>query len=207
MLGKPWLLDLYCGAGGAAMGYYRAGFEIVGVDIAPQPHYPFRFIKADAIEYLRIYGHRFDCIHASPPCQRFSKTQRIYNLDHPDLIQLTRSAMPKVPYVIENVPGAPLIKPVTLCGHFFKLGTYRHRLFESNVTLTPPPHQKHDRPLAKMGRAPRNSEMMHVVGHFSDINRASRAMGIWWMTRSEITQAIPPAYTEFIGKQLMVQLL
>ncbi len=203
MMNKPRLLDLFCGAGGCSMGYHRAGFEVVGVDIAPQPNYPFEFIQADAMEFSSRYGREFDVIHASPPCQRFSKSQRIRGRDHPDLISATRDAMPRdVPWIIENVPGSPLNHPVILCGYSFGLRTYRHRLFESSELIVSPPHRIHDIPTTKMGRTPQDGEMMHVVGHFSGLSSAREAMGIDWMTSKELSQAIPPAYTEWIGKQL-----
>ena len=199
----PLLLDLFCKAGGAGVGYHRAGFDVVGVDIAPQPNYPFDFVQADAIEYLLKDGKRFDAIHASPPCQAYSNAAKIMKRKHPDLIERTRAAMPMKPWVIENVEGSPLIDPITLCGGMFGLGTYRHRLFESSIRLTEPEHRPHDRPTTKMGRPPRRDEMMHVVGNFSGVAAARVAMGIDWMTRDELREAIPPAYTEWIGRQLL----
>jgi C-5 cytosine-specific DNA methylase len=142
---RPRLLDLFCGAGGAAMGYARAGFEVVGVDIAPQPRYPFEFHLEDALEFLplrRIWGD-FDAIHASPPCQRWTRAQNAaQNADgHPDLITPLRPLLEAtgLPYVIENVVGAPLRDPVKVCGLSLGLGVKRHRLFESNVSLFVPP--------------------------------------------------------------------
>lgn len=196
------LLDLFCGAGGCSVGYSRAGLDVVGVDFQPQPNYPFEFIQADAIEYLRAEGHRYDAIHASPPCQAYSNTQRIRSKRHPAMLDVVRNAMPPKPWVIENVTDAPLIDPIVLCGHSFGLGTYRHRLFESSINLVAPPHRVHNLPITKMGRKPKPGEMMHVVGNFSGVNAARLAMGIDWMTRDELKQAIPPAYTEFIGLQL-----
>ena len=143
---RPRLLDLFCGAGGAGMGYSRAGFEVVGVDIAPQKHYPFEFHQADALEYLAQHGAEFDAIHASPPCQRYSAithAKRTEN-NYPDLIPSTREALIKCdrPYVIENVPRAPLINPLILCGTMFDLHVIRHRLFEmSNSIYFSPPCQ------------------------------------------------------------------
>jgi site-specific DNA-cytosine methylase len=130
---KPRLLDLFCGAGGAGMGYHRAGFEVVGVDIAPQPHYPFEFHQGDALEYLAAHGHEFDAIHASPPCQRYSSIQRITKNKHkwPDLVDPVRQLLIKSgkPYVIENVQGAPLRVDAFMCGSMFGLGMIRHRIF------------------------------------------------------------------------------
>lgn len=118
---RPLLLDLFCGAGGAAMGYYHAGFDIVGVDIEPQPRYPFTFHQGDALEFLTEYGHEFDAIHASPPCQRYSVASKSHNgkaVKHPALIPATRQGLKKSqrPWVIENVIGAPLMEPIILCG-------------------------------------------------------------------------------------------
>ena len=202
---RPRLLDLYCCAGGAAVGYHRAGFDVVGVDINPQPRYPFEFHQADALKYLLEHWQEFDAIHASPPCQAFTNAQRIQGRDHPDYVAATRSAFELVgkPWIIENVPGAPLNNPVELCGAMFGLTTYRHRLFESNVQLTTPAHPAHEAPTAKMGRRPKPGEFMHVVGHFSGVNEARHAMGIDWMTRDEMSEAIPPAFTEHLGKQLI----
>ena len=135
---KPKLLDLFCGAGGASMGYSRAGFEVVGVDIKPQPNYPFEFIQADAIEYLDNC-YKFDVIHASPPCQKFSGMQHIHkNKDkHPDLITPTVKFLDKLnlPYVIETVIGAPLRIDLLLCGTMFELPIRKHRIFTSNIPM------------------------------------------------------------------------
>ena len=140
------LLDLFCGAGGAAMGYYRAGFDdITGVDNKPMPRYPFRFIQADALEYLAEHGHEYDVIHASPPCQRYTRAQNASKNSgaHPDLIEPIRNLLmlTKKLYVIENVIGAPLIDPKVLCGLSFGLRVRRHRLFETNFFFLVPPDQ------------------------------------------------------------------
>jgi DNA (cytosine-5)-methyltransferase 1 len=203
---KPRLLDLFCGAGGAAMGYYRAGFEVVGVDIKPQPHYPFEFHQADALIYP-LEG--FDAYHASPPCQLYSRagTQwRGQGKEYPDLINDTRTMLIATgkPYVIENVPDAPLINPTKLNGALFGMLVRRVRLFETsfNMPLVICPKEKaaHFR---KMGRPVKEGEIITPVGHFSNVPYAKRQMGIDWMTGQELTQAIPPAYTEYIGKYLM----
>ena len=199
---RPRLLDLFCGAGGAAMGYHRAGFEVVGVDINPQPHYPFEFHRTDAMTFP-LDG--FDAIHASPPCQAYTKARKLQGNTHPDLVGPTRELLEKtgVPWVIENVAGAPLKDPVTLCGTMFGLKTYRHRLFETNWELTPPAHPEHVAKQTKMGRPPVDGEFMQVVGHYSGAQAAREAMGIDWMNQREMAEAIPPAYTEFIGAQLI----
>jgi DNA (cytosine-5)-methyltransferase 1 len=205
---KPRLLDLFCGAGGAGMGYHRAGFEVVGVDIRPMPRYPFEFHQADALEYLREHGHEFDAIHASPPCQAYSMagTQwRVAGAEYPDLVEPTREALKLTgkPYVIENVPGAPLINPVILNGALFGLRVRRTRLFETSfampLVLIPPEEKSNFR----MGRPVKEGDVITPVGHFSNVAYAQRQMQIDWMGQKELAQAIPPAYTEYIGKQIM----
>lgn len=202
------LLDTYCAAGGASYGYHLAGFEVVGVDIDPQPHYPFKFYQGDAIDFIHAYGMDFDVIAGSPPCQLYTKAQRIMKNSHPDLIDPTREAMIDTgkPYIIENVPDSPLKNPVELCGAMFGLRTYRHRLFESNVDLWVPKHPKHIAPNAKMGRRVKDGEFMHIVGNFSGVPLAREIMGIDWMVRDELKEAIPPIYTKFLGDQLMEHL-
>lgn len=209
------ILDLFCCQGGAGMGYHQAGFEVVGIDLFPQTKYPFGFIQDDAIQVLKSIlkhghydGHHFDAIHASPPCQAFTNAQKLMGNEHPDLIGPTRELLEEIgkPYVIENVPGAPLNNPVELCGAMFGLGTYRHRLFETNWSLTPRQHPKHFARTTKMGRKPVDGEMMHVVGNFSGVAKAKQAMGIDWMNRDGLRESIPPAYTHFIGLQLMQHL-
>ena len=198
------LLDLYCGAGGAGMGYNRAGFEVVGVDIKPQPNYPFEFVQADALEYLREHGHKFDVIHASPPCQAHSSlTVLTSTKEHMDLIPATREALQKTgkPYIIENVPGAPLLDPLTLCGTEFGLGVARHRLFESNMMLTG--HGKCNHAGKELYTVLTKS--CRVIGDMrgpSSHEQGKKAMGVDWMTQFELGLAIPPAYTEFLGLQL-----
>lgn len=209
-MAKPKLLDLYCCQGGASKGYVDAGFDVVGVDIAPQPHYPFEFRQGDAIEFVKEYGHKFDAIHASCPCQLYSVTHHITGADQPDLIQDTREAIlpTDLPYVIENVVNAHsfLASPTLLCGAMFGLETYRHRLFETNWDLTAPPHPKHEARTTKMGRAPVEGEYMHIVGNFSGVAKGRDVMGMPWATRDGLREAIPPAYAEHIGKQLIEQL-
>lgn len=207
-MGKPRLLDLFCCAGGAGMGYHQAGFEVVGVDIEPQPRYPFPFIQADALSLDQRFLAWFDAIHASPPCQCHSLAQRIQGNDHPDLVAPVRRRLIEAgrPYVIENVEGAPLVDPVTLCGAMFGLRTYRHRLFETSFALTAPTHPEHSAPLRKMGRPVGEHEFMHVVGNFSGVALGREIMGMPWAARNELSEAIPPAYTRFIGEQLMARI-
>ena len=205
------LIDLFCGAGGAATGYYRAGFtEIVGVDIHPQPRYPFAFIQADAMTYPLDDG---DAFHASPPCQRYSAGAAKWKTsdEHPDLIAATRDRLLATgkPYVIENImPARPLLwHPVMLCGTMFGLGVFRHRLFESNVSIPRREHRPHD---GKIG----DGRFMTVTGHAGGSSKRDgwkggsvddwrRAMGIDWMVGDELAESIPPAYTEFIGRFLL----
>lgn len=199
---KPRLLDLCCCGGGASRGYAAAGFEVVGVDIECHPSYPYEFHQADALTFP-LEG--FDAIHASPPCQAFSNAQRIRDNEHPDLIAPLRERLKATgrPYVIENVVGAPLENAVELCGASFGLRVYRHRLFEANFPIVVPVHHQHQWPNAKMGRRPKPGEFMHVVGNFTDVEAAKFAMGIDRMTRDELREAIPPAYTQWIGLQML----
>lgn len=229
---KPRLLDLFCGAGGAAMGYYRAGFEVVGVDIEPQPHFPFEFHQADALIFP-LEG--YNAYHASPPCQAYSRLRHLPWLKgktYPALIEDTRRRLVATgkPWVIENVADAPLGQEygyIMLCGwSLCELPIYRHRLFESNVAMLAPAHRPHPEviyPGGKLGSrysqantvcgafgytkgVPRSfSTFVSVVGPDGTRNfpKAKEAMGIDWMTKAELTQAIPPAYTEYIGKYLL----
>lgn len=191
------------------MGYHRAGFEVVGVDIKPQPRYPFEFHQADALEYLAEHGHEFDAIHASPPCQAYSITKNIGNNKHPALIETTRIALEKTgkPFVIENVVGAPLHSPVELCGAVFGLKVYRHRLFESNVTLSQPNHRTHNDSTPRAGRGISPKGFISVAGHMGNTDYVRTAMGIDWMVGHELSQAVPPAYTEYLGFQLRAQMM
>lgn len=195
------------------MGYYRAGFNVVGVDIEPQPRYPFKFLQVDALKILRFIlatGSAYRAIHASPPCQAFTAATRVRDPSvHPDLIGPTRELLEQigVPFVIENVVGAPLRNPALLCGAMFpELRVYRHRLFETSFDFTPPSHPDHTAPITKMGRPPQPGEFMHVVGNFSGVPAARKAMGIDWMVRNELKEAIPPAFTECVGTALKAHL-
>lgn len=204
-MSSPRALDLYCGAGGASVGYHRAGFEIVGVDCVHQKNYPFEFIQADGLTYLADHGHEYDFIHESPPCQKFSTTQVIWGREYLDLLTPTREALMDsgTPYVIENVVGAPMVSPIRLCGLMFHLRVYRHRLFESNLLLFEPEHPRHTEKAAKVGRQPAEGQIMSIAGHFANIAAAREAMGISWMKRDELAQAIPPAYTFYVGRQVL----
>lgn len=189
------------------MGYYRAGFDVVGVDIKPQKNYPFEFHQADAMMFP-LEG--FDAIHASPPCQRFSTMTKRWGRSeaHPDLVDPTRQRLieTKLPYVIENVPAAPLLNPITLCGSAFGLDVRRHRIFESNVLLLAPPcnHKAQTRVVGVYGHAGGTSKRDGLS--FGGVATWRVAMGIDWMTGDELAEAIPPAYAECIGLQLVVLL-
>jgi len=215
---KPLLLDLFCCAGGAGVGYQRAGFEVVGVDIVPRPNNPLPFIQADALRLDPKFIALFDAIHASPPCQSYSDlAKRNGNGDQwPRLIEPVRELLitSGLPYVIENVEGAPLISPVVLCGTMFPgLRVLRHRLFEANFEITVPPHKRHpkvhtfDKRKSHFGKTNEWTDFVQVTGGGNcSLAAAREAMGIDWMTKGEINEAIPPAYTEFIGKQLLQHL-
>jgi DNA (cytosine-5)-methyltransferase 1 len=210
------LLDLYCGAGGAAEGYRRAGFTtIVGVDKKAQTRYPFTFVEADAIEYVKEHGHEFDAIHASPPCQHHSDLAHRTKREYPELIVPTRDALITTgrPFVIENVDGAPLVDPVVLCGTQFPgLRVLRHRLFEAGngLRLLGLPHpardplvHTHDKRKNHYGRTNEWLDYVQVTGGGNcTVAAAIDAMGIDWMTKDELNEAIPPAYTWWIGAQL-----
>lgn len=212
------MLDLFCGAGGAAMGYHLAGFqeirfqEIHGVDIKPQKHYPFTFHQGDALKYLVEHGREYDFIHASPPCQAYSvasNQMRIAGKEYPDLVKATIDLLERSGkvWIVENVPQAPM-QGVTLCGTMFGLGVFRHRIFASNVFLLVPDHLPHKGHIG-------DGEFFQVCGwgglgkgkggrvDRGHISQWRKAMGISWMSAKEITQAIPPAYTKFLGRQIL----
>jgi DNA (cytosine-5)-methyltransferase 1 len=228
-MSRPLLLDLFCGAGGAAVGYHRAGFDVVGVDILPQPRYPFPFIQGDALN-PPVDLSRFDAIHASPPCQAHTALKAMWNSRaHPELIEPTRNLLESsgLPYVIENVPGSPTRALIVLCGTMFRLGTgdaelWRHRRFETSFLpeLVPPcEHYSRRRVVGVYGGHGRDRRrgkprVCRVHGHSGGsstrdgtqqftVAERREAMGIDWMTGAELSQAIPPAYTEFIGRQLL----
>lgn len=208
------LLDLFCCAGGAARGYQLAGFHVTGVDHKPQPRYAGDvFIQADALEYVAEHGHEYDAIHASPPCQRFTAYRRKgrgVGEGYPDLIAPTRWLIGGhgIPWVIENVPGAPLRDPILLCGSMFGLDVRRHRLFETSLpgVLRPPCQHALQTPRfpAATNRRPGSRCTVEVGVWRIPLHVQQAAMGIDWMTADELSQAIPPAYTEWIGRQLVL---
>nr|QNO42113.1 hypothetical protein INBEEEIC_00015 [Methanosarcinales archaeon ANME-2c ERB4]QNO42992.1 hypothetical protein ABGNOHFO_00011 [Methanosarcinales archaeon ANME-2c ERB4] len=209
------LLDLFSGAGGAAKGYSRAGFRVTGVDIVDQPNFREKFIQADA---LKIDLSGYDAIHASPPCQGYcwgTKRHRNTGKEYPDLIEPIRLRLIEagVPYVIENVPTAPLRNPTYLEGTMFGLGVIRRRLFETNWWLPQPMRLRRKKPIWQPSKPDpsiflQKSAYCSVAGNGADgwscrVADWRVAMGIDWMTREEIKQAIPPAYTEYIGRYLL----
>lgn len=201
-------LDLFCCGGGASVGLYQAGFDVVGIDIEPQKNYPFQFIQYDVLKLPVTYLKRFDFIWASPPCQKYTKASKQWRKkgkEYPDLIQLTREKLKDSgkPYVIENVPGAPLKEPVILCGTMFDLRTYRHRLFETNFPIKQPFHPEHRHKNAKMGRKPKDGEFLQIVGHFSGVPLAREIMMLPHLNQYELAQAIPPAYSRYIAEQFL----
>lgn len=217
-MSRPKLLDLFCGAGGAAMGYHRAGFDVVGVDINPQPNYPFEFHQADARDFLAEHWRQFDAVHGSPPCQGYLNLTKLNKsmgrtAEHPTLITETRRLMviTGLPYVIENVSDAApdLLDPVRICGTGLWLPLRRHRLFESNVFLSGVrcAHSRYTEPRYWTGWRPngehRLSTVVQVYGNAGGRDEWPAAMGINWMTSAEMVESIPPAYTEHIGAQLL----
>jgi DNA (cytosine-5)-methyltransferase 1 len=219
--GAPRLLDLFCGAGGCSVGYARAGFEVHGVDVNPQPRYPYEFHQADAMTYP-LDG--FDVIHASPPCKAFNAGRnmwkgRLPDDRHTDLLTPTRARLLQqpTPWIIENTPGAPMRRDVVLCGSMFGLGVIRHRWFEVSwawFDLLPPCDHSYYTASVFGGGALSPPGGSSVNGRHTVMQQrkhvahteAAAAMGIDWMTRDELSQAIPPAYTEYIGGQLIDQI-
>ena len=227
------MLDLYCGAGGAAMGYHQAGFDVLGVDIKPQLNYPFNFVRSDALDLRSITLADYDLIHASPPCQAYSVLRRANpKAEYPDLIAPTRELLQGsgIPYVIENVPGAPLLEPIKLCGSMFSLGAEsgdgirvgrayrqlrRHRFFEMSFSIPQLSCQHNGGALGVYGGGPtgrytfengaKKDRYGRRGGYQGTIAEKQEAMGIDWMTTGQINQAIPPAYTKYIGEAFIKQ--
>jgi DNA (cytosine-5)-methyltransferase 1 len=208
---RPRLLDLFCGAGGAAVGYWRAGFSVTGVDVVAQPRYPFEFVQADALAWLadrvELVGRRFAAVHASPPCQRWTRAQHAEG--HPDLIAPLRPLLDAtgLPYVIENVPEAPIRPDLVLCGTAFGLRlrgfeVRRHRVFESNVDLGEAPPCRHEVASMPVFGHSENADFRRRYGGVP-LERRRASMGVEWMSRDELREAIPPAFTELIGRRLL----
>ena len=222
---RPKLLDLFCCEGGAGTGYDQAGFDVTGVDLEPRfaKRYPFAFINADAIEFVKEHGHEYDVIHASPPCQPYSITRHGHSVEHPRLIEPVRDALIASgrPYVIENVVGAPLIDPLLLCWSMFPqpgavtdddgtpLRMERHRLFESSVPIVSTQscyHPKGVQVAGSYGGARRDkweAKNVRKGGYVPSARVQQDLLGIHWMTQYGMHQSIPPVYTEFIGRQLI----
>ena len=205
------LLNLYCGVGGASAGYAAAGFEVTGIDLKHGKRYPYTYIKGDVLQYLKDFDflQSFDVIHASPPCQTHSITQHLRNAQGKttskvDLIPQTRAALiaSGKPYIIENVPGSPLVNPIQLCGSAFNLKVRRHRLFESNMSLKGSicNHKAQGRPVGVYGSL--KDEIPKGGKTAISIDEAREAMGISWAIWTELVEAIPPAYTKYLGLQI-----
>ena len=206
------LLDLYCGVGGASAGYAAAGFIVTGIDLKHGKRYPYTYIRGDVLHYLQDldFLRSFDVIHASPPCQTHSVTKHLRNAQGKstskvDLIPQTRAALiaSGKAYIIENVPGSPLIKPVQLCGSSFDLKVRRHRLFESNVPLKGSVcnHKAQGRPVGVYGSL--NDEIPKGGKTAATIEEARHAIAIQWGIWTELVEAIPPTYTQYLGEQIM----
>jgi len=206
------LLDLYCGVGGASAGYAAAGFEVHGVDLKHGKRYPYIYLRANVLDVLQDdnFIQQFDVIHASPPCQTHSITQHLRNAQGKttskiDLIPQTRAALiaSGKPYIIENVPGSPLINPVQLCGSSFNLKVRRHRLFESNMPITGTGcnHKAQGRPIGVYGSL--NDQIPNGGRTAVNITEARQAMGIDWAIWTELVEAIPPVYTDYLGAQIV----
>jgi DNA (cytosine-5)-methyltransferase 1 len=207
------MLDLYCAAGGSARGYGQAGFETTGVDILDQPNYSGdHFVQGDAVEYLKAHWREFDVVHASPPCQAFTAYRRRPDHVAPalNLIPATREALIEagLPYVIENVPGAPLLDPITLCGSAFGLDVRRHRLFESSFPMVSPGCD-HSWQTPRFPQATNRVNLRSTVEvgvYRIPLAEQKRAMGVDWdVTLHELSQMVPPAYSRWIGARLMEQ--
>lgn len=213
---RPRLLDLFCCAGGAAMGYHRAGWDVEGVDIAPQPRYPFAFRQGDALATLRelhMSGRLavFDAIHASPPCQGYTALRAVHGNEWPQLVPAVRELLDAtgLPYVIENVQGSPVRRDLVLCGEMFGLDVIRHRYFELGGWTAPKLAHKPHRGRVRGWRHGAYYEGPYLAVHGDGGGKGSvsewqAAMGIDWTDdRRELAEAIPPAYTEYIGRALL----
>ena len=208
------LLDLFCGAGGSAYGYAQAGFDdIVGVDIASQPDYPYEFVQMDAITFAMRYARSFDAVHASPPCQSQSALTKGTNFGrtYPNYIPQTRAVLSRlrVPTVIENVAGAEIRRDLMLCGEMFDLSVLRHRYFEiENFTVPKPNHPRH-RGRTRGWRHGQYFDGPYLAvygdgGGKGTVSEWQRAMNIFWTSnRVSIAEAIPPAYTQFVGSHMI----
>lgn len=211
---RPRLLDLYCAAGGAGMGYHRAGFDVVGVDINPQPHYPFEFIRADCLSLNLDFLRSFDAIHASPPCQLYTRKtatwgrERKHWTDHPDLLEPTRKMLEEAgrPYIIENVVGAPMRCDVMLCGTMFGLRIIKHRQFELSFPvaylLPECDHSDVYNPWQGKGRTAEKFREAQDTPWLPMAGGASRKAGI----SGDLYNAIPPAFTEWLGAHLLQEI-
>jgi len=198
------------------MGYNRAGFDVIGIDIEPQPNYPFAFVQDDALRYVEEWGYTFAAIHASPPCQDYSKAMRHLSGDYPRLIDPVRDLLIQsgLPWVIENVVGAPIPTQSTLdgrhgvelCGSMFSLRVYRHRLFETSFGISAPRSCDHRilamNPHNQAGR----DRIYEEFGKQNPEPIWCAEMGVPWMTKEEGREAIPPVFTEYIGHQLLAQI-
>ena len=210
------ILDLFCGAGGAGKGYQNAGFDVTGVDIAPQPDYPGTFVQGDALAYLAAHGHEFDAIHASPPCQASCTLTKGTNKgsEYLNLIPATRAllALHNKPTVIENVQGSDLRRDLTLCGEMFGLGVIRHRYFEtSGFAALPTPHKPHRGRVAGWRHGVFYEGVYRAVygdgGGKGTVTEWQEAMGMHHTSnRKSIAEAIPPAFARFVGGQIMARL-
>lgn len=209
--GRRLLLDLYCCQGAMTSGYQDAGFIVFGVDVDPKAlkRYVGDYkVQHDAVDFAYKYGHFFDAISASPPCQDYSLTARINESDFPRLIQPTRHALELSgkPYVIENVVGAlgEMVDPTMLCGQDFGLRTYRHRLFEYGKWngVGAPPHREHAHPTVKMGRALTEGDFYHAVGNFQQVDYVRKDLNLPWMNRDGLRECAPRQYAQYIGVHL-----
>jgi DNA (cytosine-5)-methyltransferase 1 len=209
--GQRMLLDAYCCQGAMSAGYADAGFYVVGVDLDEKPlkRYPFPCFRENAVYFIRTFGHLFDAISASPPCQDYSLTQRIVSNDFPRLIEPTRDALIEVekPYVIENVVGArdEMNVHLELCGADFGLHTYRHRLFELGFWYEPMqiPHRDHEHKTVKMGRELKEGDFYHAVGNFQQVDYVRRDLNLPWMNRDGLRECAPRQYAQYIGVHLL----